>query len=295
MNKAQKRAGTNSSLMVGMLKPERLPDEVIQRIFLLSCFDAEGTHDAVHLQRLCSVNRRWRRAAISYCTLWTTVPPIKLESKSTVTMRRATMSMQLYLGRSGALPISFEFIASTRNPTDETPEQWAPVRTALGILIDECRRWDIVSLNLPSSGMRELQEIGGPLPCLTSLEVVTPVAFVSSSESVQDSGLNGFINAPNLRRIAYESKSGTMPWHARSLAKLPLSQLESLKSVSYNDRGVYRDILETRLNIQSIEIITYLTDAIPPDLTGTYHLPHLTFLKLYANEFHWNIATHLET
>ncbi|KAF6752710.1 hypothetical protein DFP72DRAFT_1133135 [Ephemerocybe angulata] len=282
--------------MVGMFTPEPLPDDVLQQVFLFSCFNACGYHDDVHLRRVCSVNQQWRRAAISYCALWTDLHLIDFENKSTESMRRATKRMQMYLGRSGTvLPISFGFTASTRNPADETPKEWTPVRKALGILIDEHPRWHIVSLNLPSSGMQQLQKVGGPLPYLRYLDVITPVAFVPSSESEQDSGLNGFVDAPNLRVLSYESKSGAIPWHARSLARLPLSQLEYIESVSYNDRGLYRDILESAaLNIEQIVITSHLNDAIPPDLTSTYNLPHLTYLKLYADEFKWDIATHLK-
>ncbi|KAF5331923.1 hypothetical protein D9611_008932 [Ephemerocybe angulata] len=130
-------------------------------------------------------------------------------------------------------------------------------------------------LLFPASTLMETTTLTTSGAFVRSTAIATPVALVPSSESEQDSGLDGFIGA--------------------YCPKLPLSQLECIKSVSYNDRGLYRDILETAtLNIQRIEIISYLNDAIPSDLTVTYNLPHLTHLKLYANEFQWNIVTHLE-
>lgn len=52
-----------------------LPDEVLQQVFLFSCFDSEGKHNDQALRRLCSVDRRWREAAINRCLLWSLDEP----------------------------------------------------------------------------------------------------------------------------------------------------------------------------------------------------------------------------
>ncbi|KAF6748602.1 hypothetical protein DFP72DRAFT_916418 [Ephemerocybe angulata] len=274
----------------------KVPEEVLQWIFQIFCCNDEDerTHDSLHLRRLCSIDRRWRLASITHRPLWTTLPRIDFNDKKIEHMRRAVTGVQLYLSRSGSLPISFAFLASKRpGSTLRRAEQKAdPAWVLLKLLIEQSHRWDRVVLKLPSFGLDHLREsLKGPLPFLSSLDI----AFISSS--VGDTwdrgrGLDALCSAPHLRKVACDSVYG---YAAGSFSELPLLQLEEFKTISYTDDGrAYVDLLSSSsAQLRSVHCASFDFISIPT--SPSTFLPNLTFLKLRAYQFISDIASHLQT
>ncbi|KAF6748605.1 hypothetical protein DFP72DRAFT_916430 [Ephemerocybe angulata] len=270
-----------------------LPDEVLQQVFLFSCFDSEGKHNDQALRRLCSVDRRWREAAINRCLLWTSPPPLHLDGKGPEDVRRVTAVLELYLIHSGTLPITFELAAS--KPPIRMPSDVLPIREALTLLLQQSHRWERAVLKLPSFGLKQIQEsIKGPLPFLYSLDVLIPPFAEIPTASGSVPGLDIFCNAPNLRELSCDSSFGWMSDSLGPLDKVPHSQLEIFKSISQDDRNAYCDILDCPSpELRSVECACYSFETLPASKFN--FLPKVTVLRLRAYEFLCDIASHLET
>ncbi|KAF6748601.1 hypothetical protein DFP72DRAFT_916413 [Ephemerocybe angulata] len=276
------------------LSIRNLPDEVLQQVFLFSCFDSEGMHGEQTLRYLCSVDHHWRETVISHCHLWTSLPPMHFDDRNPETVPRVISGVKLYLCRSGSLPISFEFEAS-KHPYP-VGRDFTQIQSALTLLLEQGSRWGRVILKLPGFGIKQLVEtIKGPFPSLASLDILIP-EFPHIVASPQGSGslLDVFCDAPNLRELSYRSSHFWKTDIVEGLAKLPLSQLEVFKSISQDDRRAYCDILESPSpNLRSIECAS--KDFVVLPRSTSIFLPHLTILKLHAYEFLCDIASHIET
>lgn len=268
-----------------------LPDEVLQEVFVSTCFDSKAPHDTSTLPHLCSVGRRWRDAATKHCSLWTKIPPLNVEDKDKDYMRRLTAGLKLYLARSGSLPISFQFLGNKNlhGVPENQAQDYNPAREVLALLIRESHRWDNVVMKLPLFGLQtdQLRSMRR-VPRLSSLDIFIPTWGEIYPESP---GLDVFQNAPNLRRLACDqSHPGGIPY----FVKFPLVQLESYKVISWADGGAYRDLLSSPSSrLQRVECITYKFEFLPR--SPSTFLPHLAYLKLRSHAFFCDVASHLAT
>ncbi|KAF5336932.1 hypothetical protein D9611_003071 [Ephemerocybe angulata] len=270
-----------------------VPEDVWQQIFayVIALPDDRMKHHRVShdaLIRICKVAGLWRSAAVNYCPLWTTLPPITINKcgYSTSNARDEQQKTNMYLARSGTtLPISFQLFV--RFPWGPTQKEIASFKSVLSdmmaTLINQCHRWETVHLTIPDFLTGQLGLIHGKLPRLSALYLSLLLLDLEDKEilapkvNVNLTPIDCFSDAPSLRHA--ETHLDTVSQHTRTCARaespiviLPWSQLECFASKGVPDTAL-KAIIEAQP--QNLKKIRYNANYGSPPQSAPSFLPQL--------------------
>ena len=189
----------------------QLPPEILQRIFR---FFAEGDENPSSYKPpwvLGHVCQRWRDAAEANPNLWTHLPPIRLGNSCDVP--RIYDCLLSLLRRCSGEPISFFLYYE-----DDRMDQPNPI---VALLVDHCRQWEDVSLEVSGITIRRFFPIKNRLNSLHSLEISLPG---------RGDPVDVFESAPRLRSVRVNNLVSS------NMLRLPWRQL-----TSYEDRTTFGD------------------------------------------------------
>jgi hypothetical protein len=270
-----------------------VPEEVWQRVFFFEVVNEAGVfHNTDGLRKICAVSRRWRSAAMKHCYLWTKIPPIFLIDPSTKTLQHVIEDLELYLSRSGALPISVNCHISA----DVCVAHRNHIEKIIRLLTDQSHRWQDLRMRFPLPEVKMLSPIQNNLPLLTKLDFAVRATDSESPEDhPREIKISYFSNAPLLRDARLSSR------HAIPLMgieeepafriELPWSQLETFEDEARCTTS-YHDLIEAQpVNLKTLDI----TASLIPELPSTpCTLPNLEKLHLKVGNLGNTIASNLD-
>ncbi|KAF5337259.1 hypothetical protein D9611_002996 [Ephemerocybe angulata] len=272
-----------------------IPDEILRQVFEFIVLDGDGDHDATYLRRLCSVSHRWRQAAIGNCLLWTQPDPICIFKVNERRIQRYSQRLKLYLGRSGALPLTFTLIVHASAWKLGTAN--AAILEIVQALVSHCHRWQEAMFRVPLLFYSEkMSSIRGHVPLLSSLRIDTDY----HGDDAPDDGafkIHCFADAPNLRKVVYDTRYAINNQFDNGLAivhfDFPWSQLEELTADAQGDNA-YANLLESQpLELHTLEYMSHTISDLPTTIPLT--LPKLGVLKLNVVDVPGDLLAHLST
>ena len=251
----------------------RLPPEILQMIFVF-CLPPNrnavmhASEAPVLLGRVCS---EWRRISLATPEVWASlhiVPPtvnFSNPTSSTARFQRKRDLIQMWLGRSGACPLSISFVWFA----GDSEQEIKLCGTLLEVLVPLCFRWNILDFQVPLKmfkpfiglTVRDVPNIEG----LSLLDNRTP--FDTESVDQWPESLNFAESATKLRIFSLTFFSGgirlpSIPW-----SKLACLYLESNIAFFFPDLREMLNSLSACTNLQSC--------------TLKFPLSHTTSLPVY--------------
>ncbi|KAJ6477539.1 hypothetical protein C8R45DRAFT_906428 [Mycena sanguinolenta] len=181
-----------------------LPPETTTEIFL-RCIPPQSDLRQAHSEApflLAQICRQWRQIALDTPQLWQSLFFHEEET--------STRLLQLWLARSGRLPLDFELKCW------DFPRVGALIET----ILLHCHRWQDVKFGLPRGSFSDLDLRHASLPLLRSISL-EPTVFWDMSESVDDPVT--IIHAPLLRDVHVSSQATIVVPQWASITSLTLS------------------------------------------------------------------------
>ncbi|KAJ2915732.1 hypothetical protein MD484_g4698, partial [Candolleomyces efflorescens] len=240
----------------------------------------------MQLLTLASVSRTWRTIAIRHRSLWTRIPELSLTEWGMDTMRKTRKLLQLFLERSGELPISI------RCEVDKRGWRMGPkiARETFRMLTDQCHRWKSARIKMPIRFIEELDSIRGKLPVLSHLEFFGTKSIVKSGG--KEYILDHFSDAPSLRDAVVHTRYIFEGVDPAFKVVLPWPQLEHFSEASFSGRS-YSDLVKEQP--QHLRKLVYKVQHTPDlSLWTPLLLPSLERLRIRVGLPGPAILSHLD-
>ena len=251
----------------------RLPPEILQMIFVF-CLPPNrnavmhASEAPVLLGRVCS---EWRRISLATPEVWASlhiVPPtvnFSNPTSSTARFQRKRELIQMWLGRSGACPLSISFVWFA----GDSEQEIKLCGTLLEVLVPLCSRWKILDFQVPLKMFKPFVGLTvRDVPIMEGLSLLdnrTP--FDTESVDQWPESLNFAESATELRIFSLTFFSGgirlpSIPW-----SNLTCLYLESNIAFFFPDLREMLNSLSACVNLQSC--------------TLKFPLSHTTSLPVY--------------
>ncbi|KAK7018404.1 F-box domain-containing protein [Favolaschia claudopus] len=193
-----------------------LPPEIVAEIFrnflpsYPKCPPCTGLSSPSTLSQICGL---WRQIALTTPHLWRAIK-IKLEADdSELLMARKLDTLEAWLSRSGACPLSIRLHYTTHD--DANPTGQPLLSQFIHAIVRHCDRWQYLDLLMPHE---TLHAIKGEMPLLKALEIEPSLVPPENEARIEL-----FNDAPRLTDVVLERRFFPKVIH------LPWSQLQCIE------------------------------------------------------------------
>ncbi|KAJ7153644.1 hypothetical protein C8R46DRAFT_1119459 [Mycena filopes] len=202
---AQKRDELNAFIddHVALVSPaRRLPDDVVAEVFRATL---PSHHNSIMSKEespllLCQVSQAWRALAVSTPRLWTSMHVVAPPTASR--LHQLNNTVELWLSRSGILPLSISFIRSQISDLD--------VSALLETLVRHSPRWKRIRLKVWTyASLRPFATISA-----TDVPILEQITIEGTPEPGRrtDSSFISFLETSTLRSLSLRSFSFPLPF-----------------------------------------------------------------------------------